>query len=171
MRSARLADPGSKGWRVAWKTSFGLRPARQRPNGLPHEVVAYCVDARLRAWTERRDSAGRRSPTDGGHPATGAHRSGIVQRAGRHALNVETEVRFLVPESVGRIAESSAKQPRRSGSCGKLRRWFEGSTPSRSTRASSSTAESACLTNKRLLVRVQPRPLHRRRIAQWRAAL
>jgi hypothetical protein len=37
------------------------------------------------------------------------------------------------PGSVGRIAESSAKQPCRGGSCGKRRRWFEGSTPSRST--------------------------------------
>jgi hypothetical protein len=48
------------------------------------------------------------------------------------------------PGSMGRIAESSAKQPRRGGRHGKWERWFEGSTPSRSThsRASSSSGRA-----------------------------
>src|SRR3954453_19581645 len=35
-----------------------------------------------------------------------ASQSGIVQRPGRHALNVEIEVRILVPELYGRVAQS-----------------------------------------------------------------
>ena len=74
---------------------------------------------------------------------------------GRHALNVEIEVRILAPKlwhgRVAHLAEHLSDMEEEAGSIP--------APPTFHTRASSSERPSACLTNKRSLVRFQPRPL------------
>ena len=64
------------------------------------------------------------------------------------------------PGSMGRIAESSAKQPHRGGRHGKWERWFEGSTPSRSTHSRASSSGGAA-----------PAPARRRRATKMPCAM
>ena len=188
-----VADPGSKGWRVAWKTSFGFRPnvtEKRAARACGLGLATASISSRGR-WTETRDVPDR---------APRSRRSGIVLKAGRHALNVEIEVRVLVPELDGRVAQEAERfsdKEEVAGStpaspicpspaslsarvCGLRPRFAAGLgeprppcrsrrrlgrhsrlvrlTRSGGSRASSSDGMSACLTNKRPLVRLQPRP-------------
>jgi hypothetical protein len=103
-RSApRTVDPGSKGRREAWKTSFGSGRARHtdetRLSGsepLSHEAT---IRDRLMAGHRALNVESEvRNRVSGSEPLR--HEATFRDRlmAGRHALNVEIEVRVLVPK-------------------------------------------------------------------------
>jgi hypothetical protein len=79
------------------ETSLGFGPNETEGSVLVSSLATASISS-MKRWTEKRGYAQgewrARRPSRVG-------RSGIVQQEGRHALNVEIEVRVLVPELAG----------------------------------------------------------------------
>jgi hypothetical protein len=111
-RRPRVRDPGSK------SRASGLENIVRLVAGRDMSDRRLCVDSAIAGWTER-TSVIRDQPA-------GASAPGLPPATFRDRLTGRTpgsepggRGSTPCPGFVGRIAESSAKQPRRSGSCGK----------------------------------------------------
>src|SRR5262245_27992826 len=124
-----IGDPGSKGRRVAWKTSFGLGRTRQTttvafPGGSPTASTPS-----LRAWTERCGSTGRALHTDTsrqlegkGHDYLDARAAVRRDRGSGQGRGGATHAGLAAHPGAASLGAHSATSRRRRGQAGRVLR-------------------------------------------------